>query len=70
VSDPPVRLSAHARRQAARRGIDEQTVLEVAGAPEQVLASRPGREARQARTEDPATGRSHFSDGDAGRGDG
>jgi hypothetical protein len=40
-------LTGHARRQAARRGIAESTVLAIAVSPRQTLALRPGREVRQ-----------------------
>lgn len=49
MSDAAITLSDHARRQAARRGLDEALVLEVARSPEQVIPVRPGREARQSR---------------------
>ena len=42
-------LSDHARRQAARRGIAESIVLDVAADPEQTLVVRAGREVRQSR---------------------
>ena len=48
MSGRPI-FTEHARRQAARRGIAESTVLEVATAPEQALVVRPGREVRQSR---------------------
>ena len=51
-----IALSEHARAQAERRGISEQTVLAVARAPEQRLSVRPGREIRQARVAMPAGG--------------
>jgi len=60
VSDRPIRVSAHARLQAARRGIAERILLEVARAPEQVVALRAGREVRQARRDDAGTGRSYL----------
>ena len=43
-----VLLSEHARRQAARRGIPGSTVMDIAVAPEQVIAVRLGSEVRQA----------------------
>ena len=49
-------LSEHARTQAARRGLSEDVVLEVARSPEQRLAVRPGREVRQSRVGMPAGG--------------
>ena len=42
-------LTGHARRQAARRGIAESTVLGVAVSPEQTLVVRPRHEVRQSR---------------------
>ena len=51
-----IALSEHARAQAARRGISEETVLGVARAPEQRLSVRPGREIRQARVSMPPGG--------------
>ena len=42
-------ISDHARWQAGRRGIDEETIRKVARAPEQVVAVRQGREVRQSR---------------------
>ena len=42
-------LSEHGREQAARRGLAEATVLEVARNPEQRIPVRPGREIRQSR---------------------
>jgi hypothetical protein len=42
-------LSEHARQQAARRGVPEDTVMDVAVAPEQVIAVRAGRAMRQNR---------------------
>jgi hypothetical protein len=50
-------LSEHARIEAARRGIDEDTVREVASRPEQRVTVRPGREVRQSRIVDPASGK-------------
>jgi hypothetical protein len=49
-------LSEHARAQAARRGISEETILGVARAPQQRLSVRPGREIRQARVSMPSGG--------------
>ena len=40
-------LSEHARREAARRGIAEDIVLQVAAGPGQVEPLRSGREVRQ-----------------------
>ena len=42
-------LSDHARRQAARRGLDEEEVLQVARAPDQVIRIGERREVRQSR---------------------
>lgn len=50
-------LSEHAREQAARRGVNETTVLEVADAPEQRQPIRQGREVRQSRVTDAASGK-------------
>jgi len=50
---PRVSLSDHARSQLTRRGLAEAAVLEVAGAPEQRLTIRPGREIRQSRISTP-----------------
>lgn len=50
-------LSEHARAQAARRGVSESTVLEVAGSPEQRQPIRPGRELRQSRITDTGSGK-------------
>src|SRR5712692_5783212 len=44
VGKPQIKLSEHARSQSVRRGLTEAAVLEVARAPEQRLAVRPGRE--------------------------
>ena len=44
-----LRLSEHARLQAARRGIAEDVVLAVARAPEQTIDAGDGREVRQSR---------------------
>jgi Domain of unknown function (DUF4258) len=51
-----IALSKHAREQAARRGLSEEIVLEVARAPEQRLVIRPGRELRQSHVAMPAGG--------------
>ena len=45
----PLRLSSHAIEQAARRGISEEIVLDVAANPEQVLRVSANREIRQSR---------------------
>lgn len=58
MTGKPVVLCAHARAQ--RRGLDEATILAVATAPGQILSVRPGREIRQARRADPATGREYI----------
>lgn len=49
-------LSEHVRQQAARRGIDEAIIRAVAGAPEQVVPVRHGREVRQSRVPFPPSG--------------
>ena len=51
-----IALSEHARAQAARRGISEETLLGIARAPEQRLSVRPGREIRQAWVSTPPGG--------------
>lgn len=56
MSSSPV-LSDHARKEAARRGIDEAIVRAVAEAPEPVLVVRVRREVRQSRMAFPADGR-------------
>jgi len=50
-------LTEHARREAARRGIDEATVRAVAQTPEQVVSVRAGREVRQSRVPFPPDGK-------------
>jgi Domain of unknown function (DUF4258) len=50
-------LSEHARAEALRRGINEETALKVARTPEQRIAGRSGREVRQSRVIDPASGK-------------
>lgn len=50
----------HALEQAARRGVDEATVAQIAERPEQVVEVRPGREVRQSRIPDPAEGKSYL----------
>ena len=50
-------ISDHARSQAARRRVDEATVLTVAHAPEQVIPLRQSREIRQSRISLPPAGR-------------
>ena len=52
-----VTFTEHARSEARRRGISEETALEVARAPEQRIAGRSGREIRQSRVLDPASGK-------------
>jgi len=65
------KISAHARAQAARRGIDEATLTRIAEQPEQVVEVRPGREVRQSRIQDPTEGKGYlvrvFVDIDAGQ---
>ena len=53
-------LTDHARRQAQRRGVTEQVVIQVASAPEQVLAVHPGREVRQSRVSVGPRGQTHL----------
>lgn len=60
MGDKPLIVSEHARSWAARRGLDQTTVLEVAAAPEQVVPVRPGREIRQSRREDPIVGKQYL----------
>ena len=50
-------ISEHARGQAARRGVREATMLEVANSPEQRQMIRLGREVRQSRITDEASGK-------------
>ena len=50
-------LSDHAIAEARRRGIGEDTIVEVASSPEQQLQVRPGREVRQSRVPDQASGK-------------
>jgi hypothetical protein len=50
-------LTDHAIAEARRRGISEETVLKVAASAEQRLQVRPGREVRQSRVADPASGK-------------
>jgi hypothetical protein len=42
-------LTEHARRQALRRGLVDELVIQVASRPEQILPSGRGREVRQSR---------------------
>ena len=55
-----VSFTEHARSEARRRGISEEAALEVARAPEQRVAGRSGREIRQSRVLDPASGKLHL----------
>lgn len=50
-------LTEHAIAEAARRGISEATILEVATTPEQRIPAHADREVRQSRVTDPASGR-------------
>jgi hypothetical protein len=52
-----ISVSEHAREQASRRGLSDAIMLEVARAPEQRVAVRPGREIRQSRITLPAGGK-------------
>ena len=56
----PIRLSTHALRKAAQRGISVEVTLEIAHAPEQVITLRAGREVRQSRRIDATTGRRYL----------
>jgi len=56
----PIRVSIHARRQAARRSIADEAILEIARFPEQVIPLRAGREVRQSRWTDSTTGRRYL----------
>ena len=49
ASEPRVTISAHARSQALRRGLDIGLITTVAQSPEQRLQVRVGREVRQSR---------------------
>ena len=49
AGNPKIVLSEHARMQAARRGLNEDMVLDVARSPQQRLPVRRGREVRQSR---------------------
>ncbi|MGH7149585.1 MAG: DUF4258 domain-containing protein [Planctomycetota bacterium] len=49
MSPRRVLLTDHARVQASRRGLDQETVLGVVEAPEQVVRVREGREVRPSR---------------------
>ena len=53
-------LTDHAKRQAQRRGLAEQVVIQVASAPEQVLAVCAGREVRQSRVPVGPGGKTHL----------
>jgi len=53
----PLIISDHARFEMGRRQIPEETVRQVALAPEQVVSSRKGREIRQSRIRDDVQGR-------------
>lgn len=55
-----VSLTEHARSEAQRRGISEETVLQIARAPEQRVAASSGREIRQSRVRDPVSGKLHL----------
>ncbi len=54
------KISAHAFEQAARRGVDEATLRQVAERPEQVVEVRPGREVRQSRIPGQEEGESYL----------
>ena len=53
-------LTEHARSEAQRRGIAEETVLQVAAAPGQTVGATGMREIRQSRIVDPASGKLHL----------
>ena len=55
-----VSFTEHARAEALRRGITEETALRVAQTPEQRLAGRSGREIRQSRVLDVVSGKLHL----------
>lgn len=55
-----ITLSAHARWQAGRRELDEESVLAVARAPDQVIRVRDGREVRQSRRALPPDGKEYL----------
>jgi len=55
-ADEEIALAAHARWQAARRGLAEEEILRVARAPQQVIRLRRGREIRQSRGRTPQGG--------------
>jgi len=50
-------MTEHARSEALRRQLSEATVFAVARDPEQRLEARAGREIRQSRIVDPASGK-------------
>lgn len=50
-------MTEHARSEALRRQLSEDTVFGVARDPEQRLEARSGREVRQSRIVDPASGK-------------
>ena len=52
-----IEMTEHARGEALRRQISEGIVLAVARDPEQRLEARAGREIRQSRIADPASGK-------------
>ena len=56
----PIRFSIHARRQAARRIIADEVILEIGRFPEQVVPVRTGREVRQSLWTDSTTGRRYL----------
>lgn len=58
VSHPS--LSAHARRQLARRNLDERLVHAIVAAPDETIAVRPGREIRQSVVLEPGTGKTYL----------
>jgi len=60
VTANEVTLSAHARRQAARRGLDEADLIEIARAPDQVIELGDGRQVRQSRRTLPPDGKEYL----------
>jgi hypothetical protein len=54
---PPISFTPHARAEAARRDISLAVAEAVARSPEQRWLVRPGRELRQSRIVDPASGK-------------
>ena len=53
----PIAITEHALVEARRRGIGEAIVHDVARQPEQTVEARLGREVRQSRVANPASGK-------------